>query len=330
MESSRRLQELAVDLNMNLPSSTDLADPSREDFEDQTPLDTVEEQILGLADDDPKQPLPQERLPTAGSSTTSSFAALSLSSGARPVLRRESSVPAPSQPPPPAPAPPPENGDFGTGNTTDSLSLMQLRRLVTEMPRVEPTPYAFVYTDAATLPEELEEWFTYNLEERARILKAQSSFATEWGAHNNWVFTGDEEGTLDWMKASLDKRREFMRKLIAGLQEPDLDKRLRQLEALVYLVLGCWHETAGVQPSYMKDSPVSHKSKRKAPYAEEDNDAQDPTISAEEQRMKSIETQFSNSMLQLEWVQRNVLMLFEIKGLQPLFDTVRNACLREW
>jgi len=204
------------------------------------------------------------------------------------------------------------------------------------MPRVDPTPYAFVYKDAASLPEELEEWFAYSVEERARILKAQSSFAAEWGAHNNWVFTGDEEGALDWMKAAPEKRREFMRKLLAGLEEQDLDKRLRQLEALVYLVLGCWHETAGIHASghSRHDSESSRgngKGKGRAKVVEPtETPSPVPPPSLEAQRQKSVKSIYSKSALHLEWITKNILMLFEVKGLQTIFGTVRNASLREW
>jgi hypothetical protein len=332
-ESSRRLRELANDLDMILPSN-DTADPTQEEYTNDTPLDTVKEQRLGILDVKPAPP-PQERLPPPG----------------RPPMRREGSVPAPSQssfsafaptpsaPPPPAPAPPADNNGDGTGNVTDSLSLMQLRRLVTEMPRVEPTPYAFVYQDAASLPEELEEWFAYSVEERARILKAQSSFAAEWGAHNNWVFTGDEEGALDWMKTSAEKRMEFMKKLLVGLQSTDLDKRLRQLEALVYLVLGCWHETAGIPfGSHSRHSSWGSDSSRKDKGKAKDEDSHpkftppssEADSSPDASRRKAIQLAYNKSGLQMEWIKKNILMLFEIKGLQPVFDTVRNSCLREW
>lgn len=314
------MRELAADMDRILPSH-EFADPNGDNFTPLIPLDTVEEQRLGLADGE-KQAMPLDHFSIPG----------------RPQLRRDASVPAPSQPPPPAPAPPlSDAGDgVGTGNATDSLSLMQLRRLVTDMPRVEPTPYAFVYKDAATLPEELEEWFAYSVEERARILKAQSSFAAEWGTYNNWVFTGDEEGALDWMKTAPEKRRDFMQRLLAGLEQQDLDKRLRQLEALVYLVLGCWHETAGVQVSDGPDSPTSSfDSKGKGKERQKEPDPENPESSSspatpEEQRNESVRKQYCKSTLQIEWIKKNILMLFEIKGLQAMFDVVRHACLREW
>jgi hypothetical protein len=207
------------------------------------------------------------------------------------------------------------------------------------MPRAEPTPYAFVYQDAASLPEELEEWFAYSVEERAKILWAQSSFAAEWGAYNDWAFTGDEEGSLDWNLTPPEKRKDFMRMLLKGLEEQDLEKRLRHLEVLVYLILGCWHETAGLQAtaqSYGTSSIFSDKNKDKGKGKEravdrpESGFAEPAAISPEVQREKAIRSMYSRSGFQLEWIKTNVLMLFEIKGLQPVFDAVRNACLREW
>lgn len=339
-ESSRRLRELANDLDMIMPSN-EAADSTQEDFTNQTPLDTVEEQRLGILDvrsaPPPPPPPPQERLPPPG----------------RPTMRREGSVPPPpstsiplfpssSAAPPP---PPPANDVENTNNPTDSLSLMQLRRLVTEMPRVEPTPYAFSYTDAASLPEELEEWFAYSVEERARILKAQSSFAAEWGAHNGWVFTGDEEGGLDWMVQSGAKRKAFMAKLVKGLEEGGgkggLDKRLRMLEALVYLILGVWHETAGIAvathsrvSSWGSSDSGKYSGKGKQKAGNTGLQFTPPTSvsgsSPDASRRKAVEATYKKSGLQLEWMQRNILMLFEIKGLQPIFDVVRTACLREW
>src|ERR1700761_3924333 len=103
-ESSQRLHELAADLDMILPSSG-YVDPAKEEALAQTPLDTVEEQRLGLVD--PPQPAPRERINVP----------------ARPGLRREGSVPAPSQPPP---APPPPMAE-PPPQPTDSISLVQLR-----------------------------------------------------------------------------------------------------------------------------------------------------------------------------------------------------------
>lgn len=203
-DESQRLQDLAADLDMTLPSSGYI-NPAQ-------PLDTVGEQKHGVVE--PPQPLPSTQINLS----------------ARPSLRRETSVPAPSLPPPPPPSQP------------DSLTLTQLRSLVKELPREEVQPYAFTYSDAATLPEEIEEWFSYNTPERANILRAQSCFATEWGGFNNWAFTGDDESPLDWNKTTEERRQKFISRLLDGIQgESAADARLEKLEALVYIVLGCWH-----------------------------------------------------------------------------------------
>jgi hypothetical protein len=306
-EANQRLQELATDLDMILPPSQ-LAGARREENIMQSLRDTAEQQL-----NEPQAfPLSQQD-------------GLSLSTaGSRPLLRREGSAPPPSQPPPPAPALP-EMNEL-SGNPTDSLSLMQLRRLVTEMPRVEPTPYAFTYQDAATLPEELEEWFAYGNEEKANILRAQSSFDAEWRAYNDRAFIGDDDESLDWATTPLEKRREYMAKLVSDLEEKDLAKRLRPLEALVYLCLGCWRETAGLKSTNYAHT-VSSSFSKEVPLGTADSK---PFISAEAQREKAVKTMYSRSGIQLDWLKTNTLMLFEMKALQPIFYVVKSACLREW
>jgi hypothetical protein len=303
-EANQRLQELAADLDMIIPPS-ELANSRSEENNMQPPRDTAEELL------NEPSPLSQQD-------------GISLSTGSRPQLRHDGSAPPPSQPPPPAPAPS-EMSEL-SGNPTDSLSLMQLRRLVTEMPKIEPTPYAFTYQDAATLPEELEEWFAYSNEEKANILRAQASFDREWRAYNNRAFTGDQDESLDWRTTPLEKRREYMTKLLRGLEEKNLAKRLLQLEALVYLCLGCWNETAGLKSRNYTHSASSSFSKDMAPELSDSK----PVILPEAQREKAVKTMYSKSGVQLDWLKTNTLMLFEIKALQPIFDVARNACLREW
>lgn len=279
-----------------------------------SPLDTVEEQNMGLVDIE--SPIARD---------LSSFPS-------RPLLRRDSSIPAPLQPPPPAPPSPGLGND--TGDPTDSLSLAQLRNLVKEIPRVEPTPYAFVYADAASLPEELEEWFNYTVEERARILKCQSSFAQEWGQYNGWVFmeaSGEEGASLDWINTTAEDRRGFVVRLFQSMNEKETDSRLRVLEALVYLVLGCWLETAGLTKGG-SDQPCSGKGKQKSEEPEHDMHAVEPVTSVTiplSPRSKALEEQFSKSKFQLQWIKNNVDMLFECGGLQPIFNLVRESCFRE-
>ena len=181
------------------------------------------------------------------------------------------------------------------------------------MPTVEPTPYAFVYQDASTFEEELEEWFSYNVEEQAMILKTQSSFAEEWGAYNDLALingSGYEEGSIDWTETNAGRREEFIRKLLAGVQQPDPNARLKNLEAIVYILLGCWHETAGLilnqdgNASEAENELPSHKTTTNLSYAK--------------------------SAVQLEWIQTNVQLLLHCEGLPIIFDAMRASCLRTW
>jgi hypothetical protein len=193
------------------------------------------------------------------------------------------------------------------------LSLVQLKRLVDNMPRVEPTPYAFTYEDASTFEEELEEWFSYSVEEQAMILKAQSSFAQEWGSYNGLVFINGsayEEGNLDWATTADEQREEFVRKILAGIQQTDANARLKNLEAAVYLILGCWYETAG----------------QMAPVRQAGGEAEGVTSS----NNKPASDKFALSRLQIEWIRKNVQMILDCGGLEVLFSAMRRACLRTW
>ncbi|KAF2145988.1 uncharacterized protein K452DRAFT_355474 [Aplosporella prunicola CBS 121167] len=228
---------------------------------------------------------------------------------ARPPLKREKSVPAPQRLPPPAPPAP----AFEAGHQpTDSLSLMQLKKLVTDMPKAEPTPYAFEYEDAASFAAEVEEWFSYSVEEQAMLLKAQSSFVEEWVALEDGTLSNlaaYEQGEMDWCKAEAPRREELVRKLLDIIQQPDKDPRLRSMEALLYIALGCWHETAGLA------SQTGETAERE---------------SASSTDSAGANSNYVKSELQIEWIRRNIQMIFECDGVQPIFDVMRAASLREF
>jgi hypothetical protein len=241
-------------------------------------------------DDRPsKPPLPRERisLPT------------------RPLLRRDS-VPAPRQPPPATP--PPQVPE--TNGLSEPLSLQQhVRRAVNDMPK-ELTPYAFVYEDADRFPHEIEEWFTYSPEEKARLARAQSSFWQEWGNWNSLTFVPEASytrGVFDWGRAAPDKRLGFLHALVAGISGPNLDRRARSLECLVYLFLGCWQETAGL--SERVDVPTT-KGKEKAAGPEKSDD-------------------YEKSQTQLDWIRINTLMFLAEIGVQPLLDAFSAVAQRD-
>lgn len=226
---------------------------------------------------------------------------------ARPGLRRDNSVPAPHQPPPPAPPQPLQ--DVGP---EDSLSLVQLKRLVHEMPKVEPTPYAFMYKDASIIPEELEEWFAYTAEERAMLFKTRTSFSEEWAEFNGANDLGPLSylgGSLDWTTATAERRRGFMHNMLDGVKSDYVATRARNLECLTYLIFGCWHETAGVNKPQEQSGQAM--------------------IVSEDKALMDWVSSHAHSIFQLSEICGNVALLIELEGLQPVYEVLKRACLRE-
>jgi len=145
----------------------------------------------------------------------------------RPQLARNQPQPPPPHQPPPPPAP--------LGNPNDSLSLMQLRRIITEFPRIDPISYTFQYTDTAPFEEEVDEWFSYNQAEFRRLLRARDTFERRWRK-----FAGKT-----WLEVDLEERERFIRKEIHGLHATDLRRRCKSLQTVLHIILGVWDETAG-------------------------------------------------------------------------------------
>ena len=159
----------------------------------------------------------------------------------RPILRREGSTPAPpQQPPPPAPGQTQEDAS----GTTNSLSLQQLRRLVTDLPKLEPTAYAYNYSETRSFPEELEEWFSYTEEERYMLLRAKQTFDEKWEqAQAERADLTDK--ALEWTDVEPENRESFVRDAINSLESPELASRVKSLECISYVALGVWGLTAG-------------------------------------------------------------------------------------
>jgi N1221-like protein len=203
----------------------------------------------------------------------------------------------------------------------DSLSLQQLRRLVNDggifTSAPEPTPYAFEYSDAARLPEELEEWFSYGIEERGRIAKSQASFVGRWTRWNGNTFGGSNGGEFDWVNAVEPRRRDFMKDVLAGLKETDLDRRLKELETLVYVVLGVWHETAGLPSTEERTLDLS-----------ESKDEEESELDLKQESIA--EDTYEKSGYQIDWIRTNTEMLLDCDGLQPILDLVKSTTERAW
>jgi hypothetical protein len=247
------------------------------------PLDTVQQQRL-LVDGGDGRPAAGPPLTLPG----------------RPGLQRGNSVPtsAPLHLPPPAPPAP-------SGPPPDALA--QLQNLVQGLPKADPAPYAFTYDDASSFAEELEEWFSYAVEEQAMLLKAQASFALEWSTFNGLNDISYEEGGLDWARAADSQHKGFIAHLLQGIRQQDPVLRLKRLEALVYVLLGCWHETAGLAVA----DPVGEIGSGRTSRAE-------PARS----------TMYEHAGQQAALIKRNVHLLVDSDGLRLVVDVLRSSLLR--
>ncbi|KAF2016560.1 N1221-domain-containing protein [Aaosphaeria arxii CBS 175.79] len=214
----------------------------------------------------------------------------------RPGLQRGNSVPTPAPLHLPPPVPP---GSLGGNQTADPLSITQLQGLAKDLTKVELAPYAFTYDDASCLEEEIEEWFSYSVEEQAMLLKAQTAFTNEWNMYRR---TADGLGNKDWSQAE-ENQEIFMRSLLTSIRQSDPVTRLRKLEALVYILLGCWHESAGLGPASSAES--TEKSPDRSPKAV-----------------------YGKSARQIRLLRSNVRLLIECGGLPILVKTMKSACLR--
>ena len=160
----------------------------------------------------------------------------------RPILRREGSTPAPPQQPPP-PAPPRQQEE---SNPTDSLSLLQLRRLVGDLPKIEPTAYAYEYEETRSFPEELQEWFQYSEEERYMLLRAKEGFEEQW-EYTNTGKRDTRDADLGWTDVRDQDREKFVEGAARALESEDLATRVKSLGCMTYIALGCWGDTSGVE-----------------------------------------------------------------------------------
>ena len=211
----------------------------------------------------------------------------------RPILRREGSAPPPPQQAPP-PAPPQRQEE--QKNPTDSLSLLELKRLVTDLPRLEPKAYAYDYSETRSFPEELEEWFSYTEEERYMLLRAKQTFDEKWEqAQAERPVSSDK--AIQWQDVSREDRESFMNGAIQALQNPEISSRVRSLECLSYVALGVWGDTAGIEKDIQGSNPTA---------------------------ADSICLASSNTKpnLQLKWIVNGTKMLCELDAVQKLLDVL--------
>ncbi|KAI0122820.1 required for hyphal anastomosis [Xylariales sp. AK1849] len=152
---------------------------------------------------------------------------------ARPGLQRNTT---PNQPPS-QPPPPPEN------QPPDSLSLAQLRRIVSEFPRTEAVAYDFEYSDTGAHAEEIDEWFVYQFWQWVRLNAVQRVFEAHWDAH-----VGEKNSHLTWDDADDDIRSSFVLRAIEQVKSGEDSVRAGAICKIVYLVCGRWTDTADAPP----------------------------------------------------------------------------------
>jgi hypothetical protein len=169
---------------------------------------------------------------------------------------------------------------------------MQLKRIVTEFPRVEPIAYAFTYDDTASYEEEVDEWFSYNELEFARLQAAKSTFGKRWSKFE----------TSGWFLVDHSTRRSFVEAEVAGLQVTDLQRRCKSLQTLLHIVLGVWEESAGIK-----------------------DDAEISSTSGLESVARTAATKS-----QVEAMKDGVLLITECGGVGPIFEALRNSFELLW
>ena len=236
----------------------------------------------GIADIGPPPPQSQTSVPMA-----------------RPQLQRNQLQPPPLHQPPPPPS-------SQQGNPTDSLSLLQLRRIVTEFPKIDPTSYAFTYADTATFEEEVDEWFSYNDAEFRRLNRAKDTFQRRWKK-----FAGKE-----WMAADQAERAKFIKQESNGLLAVDLRRRCKSLQTILHVILGIWDETAG-----KVDESAESKGKEKEP--EKENCASPDECTKLKPRTKATKSQLDN-------MKSGILLVAEADGIPHLFQVMQDAFNRLW
>ena len=177
--------------------------------------------------------------------------------------------------PPPAPQPPQQ--------PLDSLSLSQLRRLASELPRNEPITYDFTYEDMGDFDEEIDEWFSYQILQWVRLNYAQQHFESRWerlvrhGKQNSGRRSQDEdddreddydeenyqgednEAESTWDTADADTQEQFVSGLLSylGADKQRHRQRPEVIGCLVYLVLGRWGATANGSAPEAKSSSTA-------------------------------------------------------------------------
>ncbi|KAJ6785299.1 hypothetical protein PWT90_01099 [Aphanocladium album] len=206
-----------------------------------------------------------------------------------------------SSPMPQAPAPP---------LPTDSLSLAQLRKIVSEVNRPEQAAYDFVYADMGPHAEEIDEWFMYQFWQWVRLNSAQKAFEWHWNHETTGGGGGGGGSEVAWEDADHDTRTRFVQAAIAGVQSNDAALRSASIGKLVYLVLGRWGDTA------MPNTAVPPG---------EDNEKDGDGATRSKGPGRSIA-----SIMQLQAIKAGVECLASLEGLPVVWEALRHAFELHW
>ncbi|KAF3920324.1 hypothetical protein ABW20_dc0100313 [Dactylellina cionopaga] len=120
------------------------------------------------------------------------------------------------------------------GFAPDSLSLSQLKKLVTEMPKQKQIEYAFKYSDTDTLQNEIEEWFPYSESERQLILACKRQFQR--------IYT-----EVPWTRSSVARRKKCLNRLVEYVESSSQEQRVEALLSLCYIAQGVYGETRSTE-----------------------------------------------------------------------------------
>lgn len=186
------------------------------------------------------------------------------------------------------------------GNSTDSLSLVQLKKLITDLPKLERTAYAYEYEDTRAFPEELEEWFQYTEEERYTLLRAKLTFEEQWRQAQSSSVESSER-TLDWRDAGVVAQQQFVIHKLRGLASPDISVRVKCLECISHISLGVWGETAGCE-------------------------AHDREAKTDDGGIRPNDSEYRKSRIQIEWIQAGAELLREAGAVQSLMNILMRYC----
>lgn len=214
----------------------------------------------------------------------------------RPHLRRDgSAILPPQQPPPPTP---PQRDE--QGNHSDSLSLMQLRKLVTDLPKLEPVAYAYEYEESRAFPEELEEWFQYTEEERRLLIEAKQTFEEKWEEVQASCHDSSTQA-LEWTEAEPIDRESFLVGSLQALASSEIITRVKILECISYVALGVWGETAGL-------------------------DVESESINTHDNGTEALDSRYEKFKSQINWIHDGAKLLCKVGAIRGLIDILRKFC----